>query len=76
LHFLVTSKLTQSVTPAEAGVQEAAQILDSGFRRNDAEAVLKLPQNTKEFFKFFVPFVEKNNVGLRESYPDRPLCLP
>jgi hypothetical protein len=37
------SKLLKTVTPAEAGVQKRLKILDSGFRRNDADGLLKLP---------------------------------
>ena len=33
----VSNKYLNRVTPAEAGVQETTQELDSGFRRNDVE---------------------------------------
>jgi hypothetical protein len=42
-------KLTQPVTPAEAGVQKVEIMLDSCFRRNDADRLLKLALNTLNF---------------------------
>jgi hypothetical protein len=41
------SKLPKTDTPAEAGAQKRWKILDSGFRRSDADRLLKLPQTNQ-----------------------------
>jgi hypothetical protein len=41
------SKLSKTATPAKAGVQKVAKMLDSGFRRNDNNVPLKLAQQIK-----------------------------
>jgi hypothetical protein len=50
----VSKKPPKSVTPAQAGVQKAAGMLDSGFRRNDETWFTKTfwaPSETDAVFK-------------------------